>query len=403
MKLWRNIFLSLSSTILIGGNSQASDFTQCLDSALNTALAQGAPKSNAITSVAGVFEPDKEIIALSKVQPESKQPVWAYLWTLLDDERIRDGRNSFAQYNVFLNEQETKTGVDGATIAGIWGIETNFGKIIGKRKVINALATMACGANSKRAAFFKKELIAAIRIEAMGHVNHDEFIGSWAGAFGQTQFMPTTFWALAIDGNNDGKINLISQTEDALASTANYLKRAGWQAGIPWGFEVQLPNGGKFTSSRTNKKPLSFWLNQGVRPLNSAKDLSPSVKYGLIMPAGRNGPAFLISRNFDAVYSYNGAISYALAVNLLADAIKEKPILISPWPTTDRQLTRAQKLEIQNILKNLGYDIGPIDGLIGMKAQTAIKDLYYKNNKNFNGIIGFDLYQTIKNLSANIK
>ncbi len=383
--------------------SKADGFSQCVNQALNASIAQGAPKPEAIAAVSGIEKADLEIIALSKVQPESKLPIWAYLWTLLDDARIEDGRARFGENLAFLKDQEAKTGVDAATIAGIWGIETNFGKIIGKRKVINALATMACGANSRRAAFFKKELIAAIKIEAKGHVSHDEFVGSWAGAFGQTQFMPTTFWSIAIDGNKDGKINLISQTDDALASTANYLKRAGWKANIPWGFEVNLPKNHNLTSSRKNKKPLSYWISMGVTPLNSGLSTDLGANYGLIMPAGKNGPAFLVSKNFDAVYSYNGAISYTLAVNLLADAIKNKNILQTPWPTNDRQITRAQKIEIQSILKQFGYEISDLDGIIGMKSQNAIKDLYAKNGLYWDNIIGENLYNNVKSLSANMK
>lgn len=398
----KNLFLVFAISLGFTNQSKAENYSLCVNSALETAIARGAPKIEAYNSVSGLFEPDDEIIALSKIQPESKLPVWAYLWTLLDDVKIQDGRNSFSQYSQFLENQSQKTGVDGATIAGIWGIETNFGKIIGKRKVINALATMACGANSKRAAFFKNELIAAIRIEAKGHVTHEEFTGSWAGAFGQTQFMPTTFWSIAVDGNNDGKINLISQTEDALASTANYLKRAGWKPNETWGFEVEIPKGVKFVSSQKSKKPLSYWLAKGIKPINSSENLNPKILYGLILPAGNSGPAFLVGKNFDAVFSYNGAISYALAVNLLADAIKQKPIMVGKWPTQDAQITRAQKIEIQINLKKLGYDIGEIDGLIGMKAQKAIKDLYSKNNRIFDGVIGFDLYRTIKSLSSNM-
>jgi lytic murein transglycosylase len=369
-------------------------FRQCVVNASNSAIKKGAPSQNAFYAIENINSPDNEIIALSKVQPESNLKIWDYLAFAIDDERAQDGANAYLQNRDFIYDLEAKTGVDRSTILGIWGMETNFGRTIGKRSTINALATLGCS-NNRRSAYFYNELVAAIRIEANGHIAHNRFIGSWAGAFGQTQFMPTTFWQLAVDGNNDGRIDLVDQPQDALASTANFLKRAGWIRGQDWGYEVKISSSAKIVIGKNSKMPLSYWQQKGAIRADGKEFPKINAKYGIIFPAGRNGPAFLVGKNFDAVYAYNPAISYALAVNLSADRIKGSKGVYGNWPTDDPGISRAKKRDIQYRLIRAGFDVGQADGILGQKSIDAIKIIYARNGKDFTGRIGEKSYQTI--------
>jgi lytic murein transglycosylase len=349
-------------------------FIACVGRARAAAIAQGAPAGPARDATADIIAPDPEVIAASQVQPEFRLQIWDYLAGLVDDERVVDGAAAYLSQQAFLRDLGVQTGVDPATIAGVWGVETNFGRILGKRKIIPSLATLGC-TNWRRTSFFNAELVAAIRVQAAGHVSSEHFIGSWAGAFGQTQFMPTTFWRLAVDGNGDGRRDIIDEPRDALASTANYLRNSGWVRGQTWGYEVRIPAGYRGTSGRTNKRPLSTWRSAGFVRGDGSSLPDAGVGYGLIMPAGPNGPGFLVGRNFDAVYAYNPAESYALAVNLLADRIKGGPGVVGRWPTDDLPLQRSGRRELQALLLQLGYDIGVADGIVGPKSRMAIAQM----------------------------
>jgi lytic murein transglycosylase len=362
-------------------------FIACVNRARVASVAQGAPEAAARAAIANIIAPDPEVIAASQVQPEFRLQIWDYLAGLVDDERVADGAAAYMTQQAFLRNLGAETGVDPATIAGVWGVETNFGRILGKRKIIPSLATLGC-TTWRRTAFFNAELVAAIRVQAAGHVSSDHFIGSWAGAFGQTQFMPTTFWRLAVDGNGDGRRDIIDEPRDALASTANYLRNSGWVRGQVWGYEVRIPAGYRGVSGRTNKRPLSSWRALGFVRGDGAPLPDTATGYGLITPAGPNGPGFLVGRNFDAVYAYNPAESYALAVNLLADRIKGGPGVVGRWPTDDLPLQRAGRRELQGLLTQLGYDIGVADGIIGPKSRTAIAQMQRQAGMNGDGRAG---------------
>lgn len=362
-------------------------FMACVDKARGDAVRQGAPEAQARAATQMLPAPDPEVIAASQVQPEFRLPIWDYLAGLVDDERVVDGVRAFGGQQAFLTDLGASTGVDPATIAGVWGVETNFGAILGKRKIIASLATLGC-TNWRRTAFFNSELVAAIRVQAAGHVPPEHFIGSWAGAFGQTQFMPSTFWRLAVDGNGDGKRNIIDEPRDALASTANYLRNSGWVRGQKWGYEVRVPTGYRGPSGRRTKQPLTTWRTSGFVLADGSPLPATATGYGLIMPAGPQGPGFLVGRNFDAVYAYNPAESYALAVNLLADRIKGGPGVIGRWPTDDLPLQRSGRRELQTYLLALGYDVGIADGIIGPKSRNAIGDMQRKAGMTVDGRAG---------------
>jgi hypothetical protein len=217
-----------------------------------------------------------------------------------------------------------------------------------------------------------------MRILQRGDLTESQLKGSWAGAFGHTQFMPSTYEELAVDFDGDGRRDLVSSTTDALASTANFLKKRGWQTGQPWGFEVKNPQAISLSGeSRRNKKSLSYWMQNGlVRADGSALiqgNLSSSSQAGLMAPAGENGPLFLVFKNFDAIYSYNAAESYALAIAHLSDRLQGQGGFSTTWPTDDAGTSRSERREIQQFLLNRGYDIGAVDGLIGDKTRQAIR------------------------------
>ena len=223
-----------------------------------------------------------------------------------------------------------------------------------------------------------------MKIVQSGDIDPRDFNGSWAGAFGHTQFMPSTFLASAVDGDGDGRRDIVHDPADALASTANFLRKAGWRPGMAWGFEVRLPEGYGGPSGRTRKQPMSTWAARGITRIDG-RPLGEGTA-GLLLPAGPRGPAFLVTKNFDAIYGYNAAESYALAISLLSDRLRGLPSVETPWPTNDPGLSRADRRELQTKLQERGYDIaGKIDGVIGDKTREAIVDFQQRSGLNPDG------------------
>jgi len=244
-----------------------------------------------------------------------------------------------------------------------------------------------------------------MRILQRGDLKEEQLKGSWAGAFGHTQFMPSTYESLAVDFDGDGRRDLVSSIPDALASTANFLKRGGWQTGMPWGFEVKIPDGASVNGeSRRNKKSLSSWVNRGFTRVDGTPivqgNLSDSTPAGLMMPAGAKGPAFLVFKNFDAIYGYNAAESYALAIAHLSDRLQGKGEFVTPWPTNDAGTSRAERREIQNYLLKKGYAIGDADGLIGDKTRQAIQQEQVKLGFSPTGRAGQQILNAFRNEAA---
>jgi lytic murein transglycosylase len=314
------------------------------------------------------------VLELLDFQPEFRTPIWDYLAGLVDDERVADGRAMLARWRDTLAEVERRHGVDPETVVAVWGVESDFGRTFGSRPLLTSLATLSC--YGRRQGFFRGEFVATLRIVQDGHVPAEQLVGSWAGAFGHTQFMPSTFQRIAVDFDGDGRRDIVGSVPDALASTANYLRRAGWRTGEPWGWEVRLPAG--FDASlagRRSKRALSEWAALGVRPVAApaGAPAGPQARAAVLLPAGPAGPAFLVLRNFDAIYSYNAAESYALAIAHLADRLRGGGPFAAPWPTDDPGLSRAQRRELQELLAARGHDIGPVDGMIGVRSREAIR------------------------------
>ena len=358
-----------------GSYMSTSSFQGCLANLRSQAIASGVSGST-YDRYTQNLSPDYSVIDKLNYQPEFSTPIWDYLSGLVDNERVQAGQQKLAQHRVVLNRVEQTYGVPAETVVAVWGVESNYGDISGKYPLLQALGTLSC--EGRRQSYFRGEFFATMRILQRGDLNQDQLYGSWAGAFGHTQFMPSTYERLAVDFDGDGRRDLVSSTTDALASTANFLKRAGWQTGMPWGFEVKIPQGVSIAGeSRRNKRSLNSWIAQGVTRTDGTAliqgNLSGSTPAGLITPAGANGPAFLVFKNFDAIYSYNAAESYGLAIAHLSDRLRGGTPFLTAWPTDDAGTSRAERREIQQFLIQRGYDIGAVDGLIGDKSRQAIQ------------------------------
>lgn len=371
------------------------EFQQCLNTLKNSSGFSAVSPST--------FEryrptaPDPSVVVSLNYQPEFDKKVWDYLSGLVDDERAQDGVEAKQRLMPTLRQIEQRYDVDANHVLGVWGVESNFGKTLGKKDLIDSLATLSCF--DRRQSYFRTEYANALKILQRGDIRREDLKGSWAGAFGQTQFMPSTFLRLAQDFDGDGRKDLVNSEADALASTANFLAKSGYRTGEPWGYEVKLPTGYWANSNRKDKKPISYWRAQGLtlpdgQPLPSDLDSA-----GLLLPAGVEGPAFLVGKNFDTFYSYNASENYALAIAHLSDMIRQNRTsnvgFATPWPTDDPGISRRQAREIQQALLNLGYDIGNADGIIGDKTRYAIQDYQRKQGVNPDGRAGMKLYRQL--------
>ena len=378
------------------------DFQQCLTNLRTQAIASGVTGLT-YDRYTQNLTPDYSVIEKLNYQPEFSTPIWDYLSGLVDEERVQLGQQKLAQHREVLNRVAATYGVPAETVVAVWGVESNFGQISGSYPLLQALGTLSC--EGRRQSFFRGEFFTTMRILQRGDLTEQQMKGSWAGAFGHTQFMPSTYEELAVDFDGDGRRDLVSSTSDALASTANFLKKRGWQTGMPWGFEVRIPDdmsiGGE---SRRNKKSLSSWMSRGVvRADGSALiqgNLSSSSAAGLMAPAGANGPVFLVFKNFDAIYSYNAAESYALAIAHLSDRLQGNGGFSKAWPTDDAGTSRAERREIQQFLLNKGYDIGSVDGLIGDKSRQAIRQEQIRLGLSPTGRAGQQILAAFRNENA---
>jgi lytic murein transglycosylase len=314
--------------------------------------------------------PDQSVLDAMDYQPEFTTPVWDYVASFVDEQRIADGKAKLAEWAEILAEVERQFGVDRHVIVALWGVETDYGRIMGKRPLMRSLATSSCF--GRRQPFFRGELMAALRILQEGDMPPEALRGSWAGAFGQTQFMPSTFQRLAVDVDGDGRRNIVSSVPDALGSAANYLQDAGWVRGEPWGYEVRLPENYNGPSGRRTRRAFKEWSRLGVQRIDGGA-LTDDGRAALHLPAGQDGPAFLLFRNFNAIHSYNPSESYALSIAHLSDRLRGGGPFKTPWPTDDPGLSRAERQELQKLLIEAGYDIGKADGIIGSRTRSAIK------------------------------
>jgi len=383
--------LCAASVLLAFAVPARADFSSCLAS-LRADGERAGISSRTLDAAFNGLQPDMKVLDFAKQQPEFKTPIWDYMAALVDDERVADGKAAMAREARALARAEEAYGVSRYVLAAIWGVESNFGVDMGKRPLVQSLSTLVCF--GERANYFHSELMATLEIIDRGDVPADKLTGSWAGAFGQTQFMPSTFLRLAVDFDGNGRRDIVDSAPDALASTANYLAKSGWRSGLAWGFEVKLPPGYSGPSGRKAKQSMSFWAARSLsridgRPLGEGDA-------GLLLPAGPEGPAFLVTHNFDVVYSYNAAESYTLAACVLADRLAGGSGIVTPWPTDDPGLSRAGRRELQSLLAKRGYDVGEPDGAIGTKTKEAIADFEGKNGLPVNGRASAKVLEALK-------
>ncbi|MCB9997580.1 MAG: lytic murein transglycosylase [Methylobacteriaceae bacterium] len=348
----------------------AADFSSCVASLRAQAGHQGISGATFDAAFKNVTAEPK-VIELMNNQPEFKTPIWDYLAALTDDEKVADGKAAMRQYASALASAERRYGVDRYAIAAVWGVESDFGKAAKKFYLPQALSTLVCMGN-RRQSYFRGELMSTLKIMQRGDLEAADLWGSWAGAFGHTQFMPSTYLRLGVDGDGDGRSDLVNSVPDALHSTANYLRKAGWASGHAWGYEVDVPSGYSGASGRTSRHPLSYWQGRGLRKIGGG-GLSGGGSAALLLPAGKNGPGFLVFKNYDAAFSYNGSDAYALAISILTDRLKGRPGVQGQWPTDDLGLSRDQRRELQRLLIARGYDVGEPDGAVGAKTRAAIR------------------------------
>jgi lytic murein transglycosylase len=334
------------------------------------------------------------VVELDRAQPEFVRPVWDYLDGILTPQRVAQGQERLAQVAAEAQSAAARYGVPAPVLVAVWGIESNYGSNYGDTPTIDALATL--GFEGRRADWARRELLAALRILQKGDIDPARMKGSWAGAMGQTQFLPSNFLAYAVDADGDGRRDIWASMADVLASTANFLARSGWRADEPWGLEVTLPPG--FDAARADpaiRQSSSQWSVEGVRapvdaPLPALADAA------ILQPAGARGPAFLVGANFRAILRYNNATSYALAVGLLAQRIAGGPGVQAAWPRDLVPLTRSQTQDLQAALNAHGFDAGAPDGMAGPATRAALRRYQRSIGEVADGYPTLDLLQRLQ-------
>ncbi len=340
------------------------------------ALAQGISRATFDTAL-GKVEPNIKILTRDQSQPEFAQAVWDYLDSATSPKRVETGLNQLQANSATLDKIEQQYGVDRHTLVAIWGLESNYGTIMGKFNIFEGLATLAY--EGRRRDFAENELLAALKIVERHDVKVDRLVGSWAGAMGQTQFIPTAYLAYAVDEDGDGRHDLFDSVPDVLASIANFLDHEGWTKGEKWGEEVKLPKSFDYAlADPAIKLPMSRWHELGVATLDGKVVPASDTQAALFLPAGYEGPAFITYDNFGVFLRYNNSTQYALGVGLLSDRLSGSTGVAASWPRDERPLTLSERLELQNLLNQLGYNAGKPDGLIGAGTRAAIRGFQLK-------------------------
>ncbi len=319
---------------------------------------------------AGITEPDQAVLKLASTQPEFTSLTSEYLAKAVTPIRIDSGQQQKQENAALLAAIEKKYGVDRHILLGIWGMESNFGKDKGSMSVMRSLATLVYAGRKKK--YAQEQLIAAFRILGKGIRTPDNFTGSWAAAMGHTQFIPTSYLSYAVDWTGDGQRDIWGSKEDALASTANYLAKAGWKNDRPWGWEVHLPEGfDRALIGRSKWRTISEWQKLGITPVDG-KFGNGAVKAFVMIPQGTDGPRFLVTNNFISIMDYNFSHSYALAVGHLADRIRGRGPFEAAWPAINIDLTFGERVEMQRRLSSLGFETGGSDGRFGARTYEAV-------------------------------
>jgi membrane-bound lytic murein transglycosylase B len=335
------------------------------------------------------------VIERDRNQSEFTKSLWDYLDTAVSDARVRNGRRALDNNRQLLNRIEDTFGVDKDVVVAIWGLESAYGAVRGSTNVIEAMATLAY--DGRRGEFFEQQLIAALQILQAGDTAPRNMTGSWAGAMGHTQFIPTSFLDYAVDGNGDGRRDIwADDPTDALASTANYLRSFGWVQGQPWGVEVQIPQGFDYaTARRENQKLPSEWATIGIVDM-AGRAVPDHGSASILLPAGALGAAFMIFPNFAVIERYNTADAYVIGVGLLSGRISGGDAVQAAWPRDDRALNGVERVELQERLTAAGFDTTVIDGRIGPLTINAIRNYQLANNITPDGYASLRLLNRLR-------
>ncbi|MBY6203495.1 lytic murein transglycosylase [Halomonas denitrificans] len=356
----------------VDAETPAAAFSACRVGLMDTARQRGVADSLVDGALAEV-EYQPRVIELDRAQPEFRQSFAAYLRARVTASRITTGRLMLASYPELLARLTREYGVPGRYLVAFWGLETNFGGFLGGMPTLDVLATLAC--DERRSAFFTEELMIALELMERESLEADTLRGSWAGAMGHTQFMPSTWQRHAVDGDDDGRIDLWNSVPDALASAANYLAALGWQRGERWGREVRLPEAFPYEQTGLdNRRPLDHWRGLGVRTATGTELPAAEIEAAVLVPMGHRGPAFLVYPNFDAIVAWNRSQSYAIAVGHLADRIAGGGDLVAGLPDIERAPSVQTIRDVQTRLLDLGFDPGEPDGLMGPATRSALRD-----------------------------
>ncbi|MEZ5894091.1 MAG: lytic murein transglycosylase [Parvularculaceae bacterium] len=373
-KLFAGLALAMGA-IITPAAAEPADFNRWIESFRAEAAAAGISAGVLDEALTGLTI-NTRVYELNDNQPEFSRALWDYLDGAVSAKRIQDGRSKYLENRKLFTLIEDAYGVDAETVAAIWGLESSYGAIMGDYDAIQALATLAF--EGRRTGYGRSQLIGALKIIQHGYAARSELKGSWAGAMGHTQFIPTTYLAYAVDHDGDGHRDIWTNLGDVFASTANYLSISGYQANDPWGVEVKLPDGFDYAlADNSIKKALVEWAASGVSSVQGSsliERFDPNLRGRLILPAGARGPAFLVFHNFEAILKYNNSTAYALAVSLLGDEIAGRnTAIVTPWPRDDRPLTLEERKSLQQALKDRGFDPGPVDGIIGAGTKRALR------------------------------
>ena len=349
-----------------------------------------------VSSMLDGLEPDPTVIERDQTQPEFVRPIWQYLEGAVSPARVANGERAAARISGTLVAVEERFEVDRHILTGIWGLESAYGEIQGNFDVVRSLATLAW--EGRRRGFAEAQLRAVAQMISRGYATRDDLLGSWAGAMGQTQFIPATYMERAVDFDGDGRRDIWRNEGDALGSAANLLARAGWEYRQPVFTEVRLPQGFDFAGwNESQRRTVAEWAAQGIDPASgdwSADDLYRSAR--LVIPAGANAPAFLVYRNFEALLRYNNSTAYALGVAYLARAFEHGDAgMATGWPVDNPPITRSQSRELQEALARLGHDPGGLDGVVGPNTRRAIRAFQSANGMEPDGYAGLALYNAV--------
>ena len=372
----------------------AANFDNCVASMWPDAARRNISQENFQRFTAGL-QPDLRIMDLMDSQPEFTKSIWDYLDILVNDDRLAKGREILKQYKAQFDATEKTYGVDRYTIAAIWGIESNYSTQMGDRSVLQSTATLAC--IGRRQNYFRDEFLSALEILNRGDLKPEQMRGSWAGAFGPTQFMPTAFKRYAVDADGDGRRDVVDDPADLIASTANNLRKDGWQTGQTWGYEVVVPKGFNYMlADRAKTMTMTQWEHLGVTRPGGQPFPHPADKAYLLAPAGAEGPGFLMLQNFGVIMKYNPAEAYALAIGHFADRLRGGSPFVQPWPRRERELSRAERLELQQLLAERGFYRGIPDGQFGGETRAALRSFQASIGTPADGFASFDVLERLR-------